>query len=626
MQNSKYRLIAVVFLLLGWIGVSRCLAQELDATWVNSHYDKREIFVPMRDGVNLYTAIYVPKETNRRHPILMMRTPYGIAYGSQIDSRLWGALSAYVKDDYILVMQDVRGKGRSEGTFEDIRPLYSMMKGHLKGATDEATDTYDTIDWLLHHLKSNNGCVGLWGSSYCGFYAMQGALCGHPALKCAVPQAPVVSWFLGDDFHHGGALMLRDAYSFTNRHCRPRIQGSMQDSPGKDLGIADEYQYYLRQQTLSQLTEQFGGEVPMWDSLMAHPTHDAWWKARDYRQYCHKVKPAILVVGGLWDAEDYYGTCQLYRALRTQSPQTDVRLAIGPWRHGGWQGQSNSLGMYNFGEQNQAAYYRKQIEYPFVRQYLQPELKLRDSMTRVQQFVTGINRWMQLKESPILYGENGAPSMSVITYYLQDKGQMSTHNPDELSSSSSYISDPSHPVPYTAMPAAHRSAAMMTEDQRPFATRPDVLSFATSPLGKDLVFMGPVQVKINAAISTTDADFVVKILDIYPDSAGQMAAYQLPVRMDVLRGRFRNGFDHESSFVPGKISEVNITLQNIAHAFRQGHRIGIQIQSSWFPLIDINPQQCINIATAKLTDFMPAHVTIYHQRDAASTISFGVLK
>ncbi len=595
-----------------------CMAvrvMPIDRAWVEHHYTKTEVLIPMRDGTRLYTAIYVPTGYSGKSPILYRRTPYECAYGSAWESALWRGWHKYAEDNYIFVFQDVRGKGKSEGDYVDIRPLLPLHHG--KKDFDEATDTYDTCDWLLKHVAGHNGNIAMTGNSYCGFYAIQGALCGHKAIKAAVPQAPVFNWYRGDDFHHNGAFFVRDAFSFTNRHCRIRPEvGKNPDVP--EFVDSDEYGFFLTR-SIKDLSEMFRGEVPFWTEMCQHPDEDDWWMARDYRSRLKDIKPAIMVVGGLWDAEDNYGACQLYRAIAEQSPATPLYFTLGPWQHGGWNNSDrNELGLYGFGDENQAEYYQEKIEYPFLNHYLQNADTSVEEQKRIRIFYTGENRWHAMSQWPI--EEAGH------VFYLHQDGVLSQKEPTEEVSVSSYISDPDHPVPYIDGIWYRRPAEYMTSDQRFAERRPDVLSFKTAPLQEDVTLCGDVDITLQVSISTTDADFVVKLIDIYPDDYSRqhqrtgrvLDGYELPVRMDIMRGRYREGFAKGIPFVPRARTVVPIRLQPIAHTFRRGHRIALQIQSSWFPLADMNPQRFVDIYQCNRAEFVKSEISVYHQKNAMS--------
>lgn len=604
------------------VGFFICLSvKALSQTEIRKSYTKTEVMIPMRDGVRLHTAIYEPTDLSERHPILIKRTPYGIANGDKWTSELWNSWQKYAEANYIIVQQDVRGRFGSEGDFVDIRPL--LPTKHGKKEIDEATDTYDTADWLLKNVKSNNGNIGISGNSYAGFYAIQGALSRHPAIKVAVPQAPVLSWWRGDDFHRNGVFFLRDAFSFCNNNCRTRPSWNAPRQASKKYFWTDEYSFFQKQKTIANLTSLFQHEIPFWDDMVSHPDEDEWWLARDYRNRCTNISAAIMVVGGLWDAEDFYGACQLYEAIGKNSPKTNLFLTLGPWKHGGWNSLSaNQLGNIVFGEVNQSEYYQECIEFPFVNHYL------KDSSTplptKVNLFYTGVNQWKHYAQWPVQQTEE-------YRLYLHSDGLLSEQAPLEAQSFTRYCSDPAHPVPYMDGVLYGRPADYMTADQRFAARRGDVLLFKTAPLTDDMTLCGDIDVTLQVTLSSTDTDFVVKVLDIFPEDYTHSYSksdpiifngYQLPVRMDIFRGRYREGFQEGKAFTPNKITLVPFTMQRIAHTFRKGHRVGIQIQSSWFPLADMNPQQLVNPYTCEAKDFLPCTVSIFHQKQAASCLTF----
>ena len=614
--------LSLIFLF--FFAVGNIYAASVDKQWVEENYEKKEFLIPMRDDIKLFTAVYLPKSMDGKSPFLVRRTPYGCAKGSSWESSMWREWHKYAEEKYIFVYQDVRGKGHSEGEFVDIRPM--LVGKYDKKATDEATDTYDTVEWLLRNVRNNNGKVGLIGSSYPGFYAIQGALCGHNAIKAAVPEAPVYSWFRGDDFHRNGAFYVRDAFSFMNRHCRPRLAVG-KDAPAPEYIHTDEYSFFLGK-SIKDLSRLFEDEVSFWNDMCNHPDEDEWWLARDYAKRLYNVKPAVMVVGGLWDAEDYYGACQLYRSLLKNSPTTDTRIVLGPWQHGGWNNSDrNSLGNYSFGNQNQALYYQEMIEFPFLQHYLKDKSVPLSETNKAKIFFTGENKWHDLKE----WTMEEMPSQS---FFLKEDGLLDENMPEEESSYSCYISDPKHPVPYIDGIQYGRPAYYMTADQRFAERRPDVLTFKTPILNEDITLVGDIQVDLSVALSTTDADFVVKIMDVYPDDYGRqtnrkdkvMDGYELPVRMEVFRGRYRESFSRGIPFEKGKITHVPFTMQGIAHVFRKGHRIAVQVQSSWFPLADMNPQQFVDIYKCDIKDFVKSRICVYHQKDAASCIKMHVLK
>ena len=608
--------------------------RSADSTWVMEHYTKKELYIPMRDGVRLFTSIYMPKDSvGANHPILMTRTPYSCApYGTDKFGRFWYSYRMqYLREGYIIVAQDVRGRWMSEGVFEDIRPFNPNKKGK---DIDEASDTYDAIDWLIKHVPGNNGKVGVLGISYPGFYSTMAALSDHPALKAVSPQAPVTDWFQGDDFHHNGAFFVMDGFSFYSGFGKPRPQPTTVGPYSSDFHGQDNYDIYLKTGALKNFAAILKDSVAFWNDLYAHPNYDAWWKARNDRQYLTHVKPAMLTVGGLFDAEDCFGAQNVYKAIAAQSKSTDNRLVMGPWYHGEWaSGNGYFLGNIRFGS-NTAEYYEKNIEFPFFQHYLNDKGSV-DSLARANVFFTGENTWHQYAQWP--------PAESTPTpLYLQDNGGLSFNAPTTEKSYSEYVSDPSKPVPYTEDVHFHRTREYMTDDQRFASRRPDVLVFETDTLASDLTLAGPLVADLQTSISTTDADFVVKLIDVFPDNfvydpsmkgnltPGEkpypMGGYQMLVRGDIMRGRFRQSFATPIAFIPGQVTTVKYTLTDVAHTFQKGHRIMVQIQSSWFPLVDRNPQQFVDIYHCADSDFIKSDIRIYHDSEHSSKIILPVLK
>jgi uncharacterized protein len=603
---------------------------QSDSTWIRDNYVKIERYVPMRDGVRLFTSIYYPKDSSgSRHPILMTRTPYSCApYGEdKFSRRLTNSyLIQYLREGYIMVYQDVRGAWMSEGNFEDIRPFNPHKQGK---DFDEASDTYDAVDWLIKHVPGNNGKVGDFGISYPGFYATMTSLSGHPALKAVSPQAPVTDWFMGDDFHHNGALFIMDAFSFYPSFGLPRPKPTTVGRRGIRFESDDNYDLYLKTGALPHFASLLGDSVAFWKDLYAHPNYDAWWKARNDRQYLTSVQPAMMEVGGLFDAEDCFGAQNVYKAIAAQSKGTDNRIVLGPWYHGEWaSGNGWFMGNARFGS-NTAEYYEKNIEFPFFQYYLNGK-GTKDSLARANVFFTGENTWHQFPAWP--------PAESKPTpVYLEANGGLSFTQPTASDSYSEYISDPAKPVPYTQDVHFHRTREYMTDDQRFAARRPDVLVFETDPLGADMTLGGPLVADLMTSISTTDADYIVKLIDVFPDDFTYpasfkgdtkpypMGGYQMLVRGEVMRGRFRKSFSDPVAFTPGEITEVQYTLPDVAHTFKKGHRLMVQVQSSWFPLVDRNPQQFVDIYHAKDSDFVRSTIRIYHDQAHASRIILPIM-
>ncbi len=653
---KKYLLLITLSVLI----IPGVFAQNNDSLMLMESYYKVEKMVPMRDGVRLFTAFYIPKDSSVKHPILMNRTPYSCSpYGEgNINPRLFQSYWInYLKEGYIIAIQDVRGKYMSEGEFVDVRPFNPNKQGK---EFDEASDTYDAIEWMISNIPGNNKRVGVFGTSYPGFYATMAALSGHPALKAVSPQAPVTDWFQGDDFHHNGAFMLMDGFNFYSSFGKPRPKPTTEGSRGYDIPSQDNYDFYLKTGALKNFSKILGDSIAFWNDLMNHPSYDSWWKARNPRNFVTNIKPAILVVGGTFDAENCFGAWNLYKAIETKNKNTDNRLVMGPWFHGGWGGRSEGdyLGNVRF-EKKTSEYYQQKIEIPFFNFYLKLTGTVRD-IAEATVFFTGENEWRRFNEWPSeqltfknLYLKPGGKSILVTTtadsvrqalfIALEDvktawKNSGTFRNNEPYTE---YLSDPAHPVPYTEDVGLRRTREYMIDDQRFASRRPDVLSFSTEVLEEDITLAGPVIADLMVSLSGTDADFVVKLIDVFPDNfryegkhpSGEnartyypMGGYQMLVRGEIMRGKFRNSFENPETFIPNKITEVKFTLPDVAHTFKKGHKLMIQIQSSWFPLADRNPQKFVDIYHADDSDFQKATIRIYHDAAHASKILLPVLK
>ncbi|HLF46246.1 MAG TPA: CocE/NonD family hydrolase [Chitinophagaceae bacterium] len=607
---------------------------EQDSAWIRDNYIKLEKYIPMRDGIKLFTAIYMPKDASEKHPILMNRTPYSCRpYGENEWRTFWNShWKYYCRENYIIVIQDVRGRWMSEGEFEDVRPFNKNKKSNTD--VDEASDTYDAIDWLIKNLPNNNGQAGVFGISYPGFYSTMAAASGHPALKAVSPQAPVTEWFLGDDFHHNGAFFPMDGFTFYSGFGKPRPKPTSIGSPGYTFPTFDSYKFYLETGTLKNLAILMGDSIKFWHEMYKHPNYDDWWKARDARRAMYNIKPAMLVVGGLFDAEDCYGAWNLYKAIEKQNPGTNNKIVMGPWSHGQWaRGDGSSLGNVKFNS-NTSVWYQNNIELPFFNYYLKnkgDDPKLAEATI----FFSGANEWKFLNQWP-------PAGMNSKQIYLEAANKLSWNKPAAKNSFSEYISDPAKPVPYTEDVHFSRTTAYMTDDQRFASRRTDVLTFQTDILNEDLTLAGPVIADLLVSISGTDADFVVKLIDVFPDKfsypgsatpqgrgAGgsyPMGGYQMLVRGEIMRGKFRNSFENPTAFTPNKIEKVKFDLPDVAHTFKKGHRLMIQIQSSWFPLADRNPQKFVNIYEADISDFQKATIKIHHDAANSSSIWLPMLK
>jgi putative CocE/NonD family hydrolase len=581
----------------------------------------------MRDGVRLFTAVYVPKNRSRAWPILMNRTPYSVGpYGVDAYPKRLGVPPQLFKSGYIFVFQDVRGRFQSEGEFVDVRPYVTSKRG--PNDVDEASDAYDTIDFLVKHVQGHNGKVGVWGISYPGFYAAMAAIDAHPALKAVSPQAPVTDWFIGDDFHHNGALFLPHAFNFYSRFGQPRPAPTRKWPEEFDYATTDGYDFFMRLGPLGNAdAKYFNGKIAFWEDLLHHPNYDDWWKARNIRPHLKDVRPAMMTVGGWFDAEDLFGALETYRAIERQHPRGDNTLVMGPWPHGGWaRAEGESLGDIHFGQKT-SKFYQERIEAPFFDAHLKGNGA--SGLPEAWSFESGTNEWRSWAEWP--------PSATKrATLFFKPSGKLGTLAPEGAADDAdAYVSDPQKPVPYRERQTVRMAAEYMLEDQRFAARRPDVLVYATDPLTEEVALAGPLEAELWVSTTGTDADFVVKLIDVFPDDypdpdpnpAGQrMAGYQMLVRGEPMRGRFRNGFDRAEPFRPGEPTLVRFTLPDVSHAFRASHRIMVQVQSTWFPLVDRNPQTFVDVYSAKESDFHPATHKVFRAKGRASSLSVRVLR
>lgn len=612
-------------------------AHEIDSAWVVNNYTKKEVYIPMRDGIKLFTAIYLPKDNAEKHPFLVKRTPYSCApYGENNFVPFWKSYEkVYLQQGYIMVFQDVRGRWMSEDEFVNVRPFNPDKKGK---DIDEASDTYDTIDWLLKNIEHNNGNAGVHGISYPGFYSTMAAASNHPALKAVSPQAPVTNWFIGDDFHHNGAFFQMDAFSFYSPlgfgFGQPHIAPTK--IPARSVGFPDHdnYNFYLETGTLKNLSRYNADTIAFWNELMSHPNYDDFWKARDARNATHNLKPAMLWVGGLFDAEDTWGAWSSYKAAEKNNPGKEFnRIVNGPWYHGQWASNDGShLGNIYF-ESNTSTYFQRELEVPFFQYYLKNEGSV-SNIAEATIFITGENNWKKFSTWP--------PAVIEKTIYLNPDGNLSENKNTSENNYSEYTSDPSKPVPYEEDVHFNRTRKYMTADQRFAAKRPDVLVFKSDTLTKDITVTGEIIADLQTSISTTDADFVVKVIDVFPNNFTYndvdiyaecdpaplypMSGYQMLVRGEIFRGKYRKSFEQPEAFEPGKIETIKFALPDIAHTFKKGHRLMIQIQSSWFPLADRNPQQFLDIYKANKEDFIKSDIRIYHDNKHASKIILPILQ
>ncbi len=623
----------ILFVLL-FVASLTSQAQEIDSMWVVNNYTKKEVYITMRDGIRLFTSIYIPNDKREKHPILITRTPYSCSpYGEDKYSAFWNNYKKeYLKEGYIMVTQDVRGRWMSEGTFEDVRPFIANKN---RNQTDEASDSYDTIDWLIKNIQNNNGNVGVFGISYPGFYSTMAAASNHPALKAVSPQAPVTNWFIGDDFHHNGAFFQLDAFTFYSAvgwgFGVPREKPVSEGPKSVGFPVKDNYKFFLDQGSLKNLTKLTGDSIAFWSQMMEHPNYDAWWKARDARNATKDLQPAMLWVGGLFDAEDCWGAWHSYIAAEKNNPGKNFnKIVEGPWYHGQWaRGTGSNHGHIQFGAKT-SEYYQQHFEFPFFNYFMKGEGDI-SQMAEANVFITGANEWKEFKQWPPVGKKDK-------TFYLQPKGKLDTDKPVMTDNFTQYTSDPDKPVPYEENVHLQRTREYMSNDQRFAARRPDVAVFQTDTLTKDITVTGSVIADILTGISTTDADFIVKIIDVFPDNFNYpqteneikdnypMGGYQMLVRGEVFRGRYRKSFESPAPFIPGMVEEVKFELPPIAHCFKTGHRIMVQVQSSWFPLVDLNTQQFTDIYHCDESDFVKSDIKIYHNTNNASKIILPVLQ
>jgi uncharacterized protein len=605
-------------------------AQPVDTTWLRAHYRKLEARIPMRDGVRLFTSVYVPRDTvAQSYPILMTRTPFGAApYGDTAYRRALGPSGnpRYARDGFIFVIQDVRGSWLSEGQL-------TMMTPHRlhKRATDvdESTDASDTIAWLLAHVEPNNGRVAIYGTSWPGFYATASCIDAPPAVVACSPQAPVTDIWLGDDSFHNGALMLAANFGGLSGLGRPRgVAPGPETFRAQELG-PDAYAAYLNMGPIGAAARRRinADSGWLWYALASHLTYDAYNRDRDISRHVRGIRAPTLVVGGWFDAEDLAGPFRTWRALRAQAPQTDVKLVIGPWEHGGWsRGDANTLGALTFGAPS-GPYFRDSIEFPFFRQHLKGGADA--GLASVSAFETGSNLWRHYDTFP---PENAVRR----ALYLQPAGGLTFAPPARAAKSfDSYISDPAHPVPTTdRIESWGAPPDYVVADQRYASRRPDVLTYVSDVLSSDVVLAGPVSPVLYVQTTGGDADFIVKLIDVQPDAlaadsdsaVAALAGAQILVRGEPFRGRFRHSFETPTPFRRGVTDSIRFEMPDINHRFRRGHRIMVQVQSSWFPLIDRNPQTWVpNILEARQTDFRAAEMRVFHDPAHASRVDVSVL-
>lgn len=627
------------------------------ADYIKSHYTKHEVLIQMRDGVKLFTQIYAPKDTKQKYPIMFDRTCYSVApYGPNDYKKSLGPDELFAREGYIFVYQDVRGRYMSEGEYEDVRPYIPNKKGNQ---IDETSDTYDTVDWLIKNVANNNARVGVWGISYPGFYTSMAGIDGHPAVKAISPQAPVSDWFHGDDMHHNGALFLAQNYDFFAYFGQQRTVPTGTNDYVKPFpwGTPDGYKFYLEMGGLKNsgdlYQQKLGQRMKFWDQMMAHPNYDQFWKERNVLPNLKNIHAAVMTVGGWYDNEDLYGALATYRNIEQQNPGIFNVLVMGPWFHGGWaRADGDWLGTAYFGSKT-SAFYREHFELPFFNHFLKDKGDI-SQIKEVNVFDTGANRWRDVPD----WSPTGSSDQA---FYLMEDGKLVLANgmtgrpmPARNNPFDEYVSDPMKPVPYTQKITLNYPRDFMTEDQRFAASRPDVLVYQTGPLSEDITVAGSIKPELFISSSGTDSDFIVKLIDVFPDdyqypetgnklpngdperlkppddSAGSVfkpGGYQMLLRGEPFPARFRNGFEKPEPLRPNIPAKLAYTMPGIVHTFKKGHRIMVQIQSTWFPLVARNPQKFMtNYKQGTDADFQKATERVYHSAAYASRVVLPVWK
>jgi putative CocE/NonD family hydrolase len=603
--------------------------------YARAHYTKYEFRIPMRDGKRLFTAVYVPKElAGGPYPFLMERTPYSVGpYGEDQYPRHLGPSDEFDKSGYIFVFQDVRGRWMSEGKYVEMRPHIDQKKSPQD--VDDASDTYDTIEFLLKHVANNNGKVGIYGISYPGFYTSASIIDSHPALVAASPQAPMTDLFLGDDSYHGGAFMLSATFSFYAPFFYPQNEPQTpKPTVPFDFGTPDSYKFYLQAGNIANLDKLYlKGSNWLFNDQAKHDTYDAYWQERDLSRHMKNVHCAVLVVGGWYDAEDLIGPYKTFQAINQFNPKTPTTLVEGPWVHGGWaHGDASRLGDVQFNSKT-GEYFRANVQFPFFEHYLKGKGA---AQPKAVVFETGTNVWRSLDAWP-------PKAAAAKTLYFHAGGKLSFDPPTETSGVDEYLSDPNHPVPFVGYTTDTVPQRYMVDDQRFASYRPDVLVYQTEPLQEDVTIAGPISPRLRVASSGTDSDFDVKLIDVYPedfpdleetshgnkrvldDPPLHMGGYQQLLRGEPFRAKFRNSWEKPEPLTPGKEASIDFTMPDLYHTFRRGHRIMVQVESSWFPLTDRNPQTFTDIPNARPEEFQKATEQVFRQKNAASGVEVLVL-
>lgn len=590
-------------------------------SYIRLHYTKHEYMVPMRDGIKLMTSVFVPRDSTQTYPMIIKRTPYNVGpYGEDNYPAKLGPSELFVKAGYIFVNQDVRGRFASEGEFQQVTPHLPMKSSPSE--VDESSDTFDTIEWLLANVQNHNGRVGMYGISYPGFYAAAGMIDAHPALVAVSPQAPVGDWYY-DDFLHHGAFFLAHAFRWLSSNAAERPTPTTEPAKPFAYPTPDGYKMFLEAGSVENIDKLYlKGAIPFWKDMMQHPNRDEFWEKRALMPHLKKVAPAVMTVTGWYDAEDLYGSFKTYQSLEQLNPNVNNVLVVGPWHHGGWSsGDGDKLGEVTFGSKT-AAFYRSEIELPFFEKYLKDKEFAAPAEATV--FETGSNVWRTFDHWP-------PKNIESKPLYLHSGGRLdfAAHAPAGAESDfDEFVSDPNKPVPYSQTITPRMTIEYMVDDQRFASRRPDVLTFQTDALDEDLVVAGALEADLWVTTTGTDADWIVKLIDVRPDApeTTPLAGYQMLLRSEVIRGRFRNDYAQPEPFTPGEPTRVRLELLDVLHRFKKGHRLMVQIQSSWFPLVDRNPQTFVpNIYFAQPADFQKATHRVLRSAAHPSSLKIGVL-
>ncbi len=601
----------------------KAAAQETQSleSYIRLHYTKHEFMIPMRDDIKLMTAVFVPNDTTRTYPMLMKRTPYNVApYGIDKYPAKLGPSEHFIKAGYIFVNQDVRGRFASEGEFIQVTP--HIVNKTKPTDVDESSDTYDTIEWLLKNVPNHNGRVGMYGISYPGFYAAAGMIDAHPALKAVSPQAPVGDWYF-DDFLHHGSFFLAHAFKWLSANAAEREAPTTEPAKPYVYPMTDGYKMFLEAGSVENIDKLYlKGTIPFWQDMMQHPNRDEFWQKRALIPHLKKVAPAVMTVTGWYDAEDLYGSFKTYQSIEQQNPDVTSVLVVGPWHHGGWSSvDGDKLGNVSFGSKT-SAFYRAEIELPFFEKYLKDEKVAAPAEATV--FETGSNVWRTFDQWP-------PKNTEAKQLFLSENGTLSFSQPTQTEPSGGFdefVSDPNKPVPYSETITPRMTIEYMVDDQRFASRRPDVLTYQTDAFTEDTVIAGPIAADLWVSTTGTDADWIVKLIDVRPDGPDTtpLAGYQMLLRSEVIRGRFRNDYARPEAFTPGQPTQVHLELLDVLHRFQKGHRLMVQIQSTWFPLVDRNPQTFVpNIYFAKPEDFQKATHRVFRSAEHSTRLTFGVL-